>query len=318
MNAIAILNATLVNTVGMGAGGLAIVSAILTLFGTSLSLPMAFVTMAIFATGGFAGAFFLTRNTMKASAHRFANWMRARSDDKSKKSYNMLAKDITDYVGHHRKSNSFVLRWPFLLRAVLAFCCAVGFAGFNLVTGMTMMAIWFNPQSVLDPNLVRDLVSNTQPWYVLGAGLASAVVTFIVVLSFMLKFSTDYNNESKSTKSHWTVGAFIGISAVLNTFVCLANYFSGNLWTNLWLNFLGVSNPMIITGFGILMGISALIIGIPVFEVLRDRVNDLGNMFKSSDTAPSPSHSLNPKAGIDLHSSALPDVDEPCVRLTHS
>jgi len=314
VNAIAILNATLVNTVGMGAGGLAIVSAILSLFGTSLSLPMAFMTMAIFATGGFAGAFFLTRSTMKASAHRFANWMRAQSDKRSKRVYMHQTKSITDQVQHHTKNNNFVLRWPFLLRAILAFCCAVGFAGFNLVTGMTMMAIWFNPQSVLDPNLVRDLVSNAQPWYILGSGLASALVTFIVVLSFMLKFSTDYNNESKATKSHWIVGAFIGISAILNTFVCLANYFSGSLWTNLWLNFLGVSNPAIITGFGVLMGISALIIGIPVFEVLRDRVNDLSGMCKSSEAAFSNSASFELKTP-KVDSPPVNNEDKPCVKI---
>lgn len=278
VNVIAILNATLVNSIGMGAGGLAIVSAILGLMGASLSLTGAFTTMAIFASGGFAGAFYLTRNTMKASARRFAHWWKATSSNDSLKEAH-LKQTNRIYDNFKSKNTLSVQTLPFWVRMILAFSCAVGFAGFNLVTGMTAMAIWFTPNAILDPNLVRNLVSTVQPWYILGAGLASALVTFVVVFSFMLKFSTDYKDESdKNSLSPIAKRAtqiFILISAILNTFVCTANYFSGSLWTNLWLNFLGISNPLIVVGFGLLMGISTLVIGYPVFSELNERIDGL-------------------------------------------
>lgn len=278
VNVIAILNATLVNSIGMGAGGLAIVSAILGLMGASLSLTGAFTTMAIFASGGFAGAFYLTRNTMKASARRFAHWWKATSSDASLQEAHLKQSNHI-YNNFKLKNTHSVQTLPFWVRMILAFSCAVGFAGFNLVTGMTAMAIWFTPNAILDPNLVRNLVSTVQPWYILGAGLASALVTFVVVFSFMLKFSTDYKDESdKNSLSPIAKRAtqiFILISAILNTFVCTANYFSGSLWTNLWLNFLGISNPLIVVGFGLLMGISTLVIGYPVFSELNERIDGL-------------------------------------------
>lgn len=272
VDAIAVTNALLVNTVGMGIGGTAIVSAVLTLLGTSLSLSMAYLTFAIFASGGFAGAFFLTRNTMKVAIRRLATWLRDRSDS----AYTKDAQHISEHVKKNPQNNSLVVRSQFFLRVALAFFCAVGFSGFNLVTGMSIMALWFSPQSILDPNLARSLVSTPQPWYILGAGLASALTTFIVVSSFMMKFSTDYSNQSpQSAGSGFFVNAFIITSAILNTFVAVANYFSGSLWTNLWLTFVGVSNPLVINGFGLIMGLSVMIIGFPVFEILRSRVNDL-------------------------------------------
>lgn len=317
VNVIAILNATLVNSIGMGAGGLAIVSAILGLMGASLSLTGAFTTMAIFASGGFAGAFYLTRNTMKASARRFAHWWKATSSNASLKEV-FLALSQRMYDNFKSKNTHSVQTLPFWVRMILAFSCAVGFAGFNLVTGMTAMAIWFTPNSILDPNLVRNLVSTVQPWYILGAGLASALVTFVVVFSFMLKFSTDYKDESdKNSLSPIAKRAtqiFILISAILNTFVCTANYFSGSLWTNLWLNFLGISNPLIVVGFGLLMGISTLVIGYPVFSELNERIDGL---LPKKSQAQSSELSAKPAALPSEKRFVWNDLKDPEVTLAH-
>ena len=126
--------------------------------------------------------------------------------------------------------------------------------------------------------------------------LLTAAITASVVFSCMLKFCTSKTPQSKEATqdTNFGVQSFIIASALLNTFVCGMNYFNGGLFANLWATYLGVTSPLIINGFGAMMVLAVLVIGMPVFEELKSRCADIfqGNksispIKPSSQSAPS-------------------------------
>lgn len=291
---IAITNATLVNTIGMGIGGVSLVSAIATAMGITLSLTASTLVMTLFAMSGFAAAFFLTRSTMKQAVRAFAKYLNAPEENSPSAARNRILKDHMNR-NSEEKDNKIKGKLPMFLKILLSALCAVGFAGFNLITGMSAVAIFMNPANLLKSDLVIDLVTKPQPWFVQAGGLFSAAITAAVVFSFMLKFCTSKTPQSnKATQdTNFGVQSFIIASALLNTFVCGMNYFNGGLFANLWANYLGVTSPLLINGFGAIMVLAVLVIGMPVFEELKSRCADIFQGNKSaSGIKPTPSNSL--------------------------
>tara|TARA_Y200000002_G_scaffold73650_1_gene57699 strand:+ start:3584 stop:5530 length:1947 start_codon:yes stop_codon:yes gene_type:complete len=275
---IAVANALLVNSAGLGCAGFSITNAVLNTFGITMSLTAAYSAFALFATGGFAGAFFLTRNTSKQAFRKLLNSFRVNNTSVS--SHSKIIEERENSNASNEYTNWVKGKTPLAAKIILAVLCSIGFAGFNLITGMTFMAYIMNPASILDSHLTATLVSTSQPWYVIGSGIFSAIVTFSVVFPFMMKFSTDKTpkDSAKSSKTNSGImsDSWILLSTLLNAGVAAAGYFSGSLWQEgIWHQMLGVTSPLVVNTFGVAVVLSVLLMGKPVFDVLKERISDI-------------------------------------------